>query len=196
MAHKGLLVVISSPSGGGKSTVIHRILGEGDPRYRYSISATTRAMRPNESHGVDYWFVTPVQFKLMVSEDGLVEYEKVHGHLYGTPVRPLQKWLKEGCIVFFDVDVKGAFSIKARFPRQTLMIFLAPPDLATLEQRLVGRGTEATPEVRTRLSRVPMEMEMGKEFEHTVINRTLDQTVTEVKALIATRLQECESLPR
>lgn len=188
MAQKGLLVVISSPSGGGKSTVIHRILGEGDPRYRYSISATTRAKRPNETNGVDYWFVSEADFTAMISRHELVEHELVHGHLYGTPAAPIEKWLQEGRIVFFDIDVKGAFAIQKRFPQTTLMIFLAPPDLKVLEQRLIGRGTESSPELRKRLTRVAMEMEMGKQFEHTVVNRELEQAIAEVKQLIAGRL--------
>ncbi|HOC26391.1 MAG TPA: guanylate kinase, partial [bacterium] len=93
MTHKGLLVVISSPSGGGKSTIIRRIISEGDPRCRYSISATTRAMRPGEKDGIDYWFVDEAAFTEMIRRDELAEYEQVHGHLYGTPVRPIEQWL-------------------------------------------------------------------------------------------------------
>jgi guanylate kinase len=190
MAQKGLLVVISSPSGGGKSTIIRKILSEGDPRYRYSISATTRAKRPNEQDGIDYWFVDESGFEEMIRKDELVEFERVHGHLYGTPVKPIEKWLQEGRIVFFDIDVMGAFAVERRFPQQTLMIFIAPPDLETLKQRLVGRGTEASEAVRIRLQRVPMEMEMAKRFEFTVINRDLSRSVARVKRIIAGRLDE------
>ncbi len=190
MANKGLLVVISSPSGGGKSTIIRRIISEGDPRYRYSISATTRAMRCGEKDGVDYWFVDEAEFKKMIGRDELAEYEQVHGHFYGTPIRPIEKWLQEECIVFFDIDVKGAFAIQHLFPAETLMIFIAPPDLETLRQRLIGRGTEASEAVRIRLERVSMEMEMGKAFEFTVINRDLSRSAARVKKIITSRLAE------
>ena len=196
MTHNGLLVVISSPSGGGKSTVIHRILSEGDPRYRYSISVTTRAKRPGETNGVDYWFVTESDFTAMIGRHELVEHERVHGHLYGTPAGPIEQWLKEGRIIFFDIDVKGAFAVQKRFPAQTLMIFLAPPDLKVLEQRLIGRGTESSPELKTRLARVAMEMEMGKQFEFTVVNRDLEQTIAEVKQIIASRLKPARPTSR
>jgi guanylate kinase len=190
VASKGLLVVISSPSGGGKSTVIRHILRQGHPNHRYSISATTRAKRPNETDGVDYWFVDAAQFDTMIAAGDLVEYEEVHGHLYGTPVKPLEKWLGEGCIVFFDIDVKGAFSIKQRFPEDTVMIFIAPPDFATLKKRLIGRGTEASDDVRIRLGRVPMEMEQGKLFDYQVVNQDLDKTILEVNTIIAGRLRQ------
>ena len=168
--------------------MIQCILSEGDPRYRYSISATTRAKRINETDGVDYWFVDEAGFAGMLERNELVEHEWVHGHLYGTPVKPLERWLAEGCIVFFDIDVKGAFSIKERFPAETLMIFISPPDLKTLQERLIRRGTEASQAVKIRLERVPMEMEMGKHFEYTVVNRDLDQTIVEVKEIISGRL--------
>ncbi len=190
MAHKGLLVVISSPSGGGKTTIIRHILREGDPRYRYSVSATTRSMRPNEVDGVDYWFTDTAAFEAMIARGDLVEHERVHGNLYGTPAKPIDAWLKEGCIVFFDIDVKGAFSIQRRFPEETMMIFISPPDMETLRKRLTGRATEASAAVQTRLERVPMEMEMCKKFDYNVINRDLDQTVTAVKQIIARRISQ------
>lgn len=188
MIPQGLLVVISAPSGGGKSTVIRHILKEGNPRYRYSISATTRKKRPLESHGVDYWFVDDLTFQQMIEQGALVEYERVHDHWYGTPKKPIEDWLAEGCIVFFDIDVKGAFSIQRHFPDHTLMIFLDPPDRETLLRRLSGRGTESEKEVALRLHRMDMELELGQQFPNHVANIVLKEAITDVKQLIKKRL--------
>lgn len=187
---RGLLVVISSPSGGGKTSIIRYLLQEGDPRYRYSISATTRARRPGEEDGLDYWFLSTAEFTERQERGELIEAELVHGNWYGTPLQPIQAWLREGCIVFFDIDVKGAFTIQRRFPDETCMIFISPPDLQTLEQRLTGRATEKADVVKTRLERVPMEMEMGARFTHNLINRDLAATAAQVKMLISARLQQ------
>lgn len=187
---RGLLVVISSPSGGGKTSIIRHLLEEGDPRYRYSISATTRPMRTGEQDGVDYHFTTAAEFTAHQEQGELIEAELVHGNWYGTPLRPIQEWLREGCIVFFDIDVKGAFTIQRRFPDETLMIFISPPDMQTLEQRLTGRATENAEVVKTRLERVPMEMEMGSRFTYNLINRDLAATAAQVRALIDARLQQ------
>jgi len=181
-------VVVSSPSGGGKTTVIRKILEEGDRRYRFSISATTRPRRPLEKNGVDYWFVDETTFQHMVCAGELVEYERVHDHWYGTPQKPILKWLKKGCIVFFDIDVNGAVSINNHFPDQTLMIFLDPPDRETLLRRLSGRATESEEEVALRLKRMEMELEMGELFQHHVTNIVLGEAIKGVKQLIEDRL--------
>jgi len=183
-----LLVVLSSPSGGGKTSVIRRLLESGDPRYQHSVSATTRPRRPGEINGVDYRFVDSREFQELIDRDGLVEHEQVHDWWYGTPKEPLQRWLAEGRIVLLDLDVKGAGSIRRHFPDQSLLIFVLPPSLAALRQRLMKRGTETEEQIDRRLQRTVMEMEWSRAFDHIVINDDLDRVTGEVKDLIEARL--------
>lgn len=182
---KGLLVVISSPSGGGKSTVIKRILAENQEKpYVYSISMTTRPKRKGEVDGRDYIFVDESAFKEKISSGELVEYENVHGYLYGTPKTPIQNWINQGKIVFLDIDVFGALSLRNSFPEHSLLIFLKPPDLAVLRKRLLGRATEDQSEIQKRLQRVPVEMSEMNKFDAIVVNDNLDVTVRKIEEII------------
>lgn len=183
-----LLTVLSSPSGGGKTVIIEKILASGDERYVHSVSVTTRPRRTNEVDGRDYWYVSREHFLEMIVNDELVEYESVHDQLYGTPKKPIEKWIIQGRIILFDIDVKGAFSIQKHFPQQTLLIFIQPPDIETLRQRLLKRGTEFQNQIEKRLERAAMEIEFGERFDHIVINDDLNRAVATVKVLINTRI--------
>ncbi|MBN2356614.1 guanylate kinase [candidate division KSB1 bacterium] len=187
---QALLAVLSSPSGGGKTSIIHRIIDEGDDRYRLSISATTRKKRDDEKNGRDYWFVTRPQFQRMIERQELLEYENVHSCYYGTPKKPVLDWLAQGKIILFDIDVKGAFTLKRLYPHLAVLIFIQPPDLETLQKRLSGRKSESEEQVRKRLQRAAMEMEYGKAFDHVVLNDSLDRATAEVKAIIQTQLEQ------
>ena len=123
MALKGLLVVVSSPSGGGKTTVIKNILKDSNESYIYSVSLTTRAKRDGELDGQDYWFVTKSVFEQKIINHELIEYERVHDYYYGTPKKPIEEWLATGKIVLMDIDVKGALSIKKEFNKDSILIF-------------------------------------------------------------------------
>jgi guanylate kinase len=183
-----LLVVLSSPSGGGKTSVIRRLLESGDPRYQHSVSATTRPRRPGETNGVDYRFVDDREFQTLIEQGGVVEYERVHDWWYGTPKEPLLRWLSEDKIILLDLDVKGAGSIRRHFPEQSLLIFVQPPSLEALQKRLIQQGTETEQQIDRRLQRTAMEMEWGKAFDFIVINDDLDRATNEVKGLIEARL--------
>lgn len=180
----GLVVVLSAPSGGGKTTVIQRLLEQGDPRYRYSISMTTRPMRRGDVEGEDYFFVDEERFRAAIEAGELVEYEQVHGYLYGTPKRLLHQWVQEGYVVLLDLDVFGALALKQLFAEKCLTIFLKPPDLDTLVERLQQRKTESPQQIQRRLQRLPQEMAEAERFDYCVINEKLQQTVAEVARLI------------
>jgi guanylate kinase len=185
---KGLLVVLSAPSGGGKSTVIRRILAKGTPGFRYSVSMTTRPKRPGETEGKDYFYVSDDEFQTARVQDQLVEYEQVHGFWYGTPKKKLQEWVEQGLVIFLDLDVHGALAIKKHFPAESLIIFLKPPDVATLVQRLSQRRTETEQQIETRLQRIPEEMELADKFDHIVLNDNLDQAISSVERLVYEKL--------
>ncbi len=180
----GLLVAISSPSGGGKTTIIRRLLGDDAKKYAYSISMTTRPKRPNEVDGKDYWFVDEAQFNAKVAAGELIEFEQVHGYNYGTPKAPLEKMVAAGETVLMDIDVYGAFSIRKHFPDKSLLIFLKPPDLDVLKKRLQGRNTEKPELVERRLTRVAAEMALAEKFDHIVVNDKIEKTVSQIKHLI------------
>lgn len=183
-------MVISSPSGGGKTTVIQRILNSADDRFRYSVSLTTRPKRDYEVDGKDYRFVTEEEFNRVIQQDGLVEHERVHNWLYGTPRALIETWLENGLIVFFDVDVRGAFSIRKRYDKSAWLIFIKPPNLTTLVQRLKKRGTETDKQVKKRMERVPEEMRLGEQFDDVVINRDIEETTQKVLQIIMKKYQE------
>ena len=180
---KGLLVVLSSPSGGGKTTVIKRVI-DSHPDYNYSISMTTRSKRKGEVNGRDYWFVSEDEFNRAVSAGDLVEYENVHGRYYGTPLSKINEWLNQKKIVLLDLDVYGALRVKQKFNNKALLIFLKPPDEQSLVERLLNRSTETQQQIEKRLDRMPEEMKMAEKFDAIVINDNLDETVKQVKMLV------------
>lgn len=183
----GLLVVLSAPSGGGKTTVIRRLLQDQTLPLNYSISLTTRPRRSNEQEGVDYYFVDEPEFKRRISAGEVIEYEEVHGHLYGTPRQPIECALKDGRILLFDIDVKGALAIRAAYPEQSLLIFLQPPSLEELRRRLLDRGSEPIAIVNKRLQRVDMEMEMAGRFDDVIVNDQLERTIARVQEIVRKR---------
>jgi guanylate kinase len=185
---KGLLVVLSAPSGGGKSTVIRRILAKGNPLFRYSVSMTTRPKRPGETEGKDYFYVSEDEFAAARVQDDLVEFEQVHGFWYGTPKKKLQEWVAQGFVIFLDLDVHGALAIKKHFPVESLIIFLKPPDVATLVQRLTQRRTETEQQIEKRLQRIPEEMALADKFDHVVVNDHLEQAISSVEKLVYEKL--------
>ncbi|MFB0516065.1 MAG: guanylate kinase [Candidatus Neomarinimicrobiota bacterium] len=179
----GHLVVISAPSGAGKTT-IRRVLQKGHPEWHFSVSATTRPRRPYETNGEDYTFLTDEQFDAYVADDQFAEWEWVHGYRYGTLRSALQNVLNQGEALLLDLDVKGGVNIKRQFPDETVAIFIEPPDLETLIERLKGRGTEDQEAIEKRLERIPEEMTYKKDFDHVVVNDDLDRAVNEIEAII------------
>ncbi len=188
---RGLLVVISSPSGGGKTTVVRRLLEKGGEEFTRSVSATTRAPRPGEVNGRDYYFLSEEEFRQRIAKGDFVEFAEVHGHLYGTLREQIERELRGGKVILLAIDVQGGLSIRRAFPEDSLLIFLAPPSLEVLEQRLRGRGTDAEEEIRRRLARVPMEMEMASHYDRLVVNDVVERAAEEIlQAIRARRAKE------
>jgi len=184
---RGLLVVMSAPSGGGKTTLAHELISRFPHSHR-SLSWTTRPMRPTEIPGQDYTFVSDADFDKLAKQDAFAESAVVHGFRYGTPKAFLQECLDRAEIVFLIIDVQGASSIKASFP-QSLTIFLDPPDFDVLETRLRKRGTEAEGDIRKRLENARKEIAEAKGFDFRVLNDRLDRAALEIESIIRKRLE-------
>ncbi len=179
---RGLLIVISGPSGVGKDTVIKRLL-ELDPKLRYSVSYTTRPARPGEVEGVDYRFVSRVEFETRIREGALLEHATYDGHLYGTPIAPLDEARAAGFDIVLKIDVQGAEQVRKRAP-DALRIFLAPPNMDELLRRRTERHSESTRDQTARQLIAQDEMALAPHFDHVVVNDDLERAVHEVLAII------------
>ena len=178
----GILVVLSGPSGVGKTTVAERLIRKGG--YVRSVSVTTRPKREGEVEGRDYRFITKAEFDRLGHANELVESADVHEHCYGTPKQPLREALTARKAFLMVIDVDGGFQIRGK-GYNPLLVFLAPPDMAELARRLASRGTEDVKLQTVRLKRVSMEMQRAAEFyNHIVVNRDIDQCVEEVHRLV------------
>lgn len=177
-------VVLSAPSGAGKTTMA-RALVEGEEDFSFSLSATTRAPRPGETHGADYLFLSRDDFREMIREGAFAEWAEVHGELYGTPLSSLAAASGGRRHVVLDIDVQGAAQIREAVP-QALLLFILPPSVDTLLQRLKGRGTEGEGDLRTRLTTALSELEAAEAFDFFVVNEDLDDAVREVRTLART----------
>lgn len=182
------LIVIASPSGGGKTSIIRGLM-QRHPDFTFSVSATTRTQRPGETDGKDYFFLSSEQFEQLIRENALVEYEHFYTTYYGTLKREVDRALQAGQSMIFDVDVKGAQSIKKMYPNDTILIFIRPPSVETLEQRLRNRKTEDEEKIQRRLQRVPMEIEIGNSFDHIVLNDDLQRAVDDVDEIVTKNIQ-------
>ena len=173
-------MVISAPSGGGK-TVVRSGLLKLNKKFAFSVTCTTRPRRPGEKDGKDYYFVTEERFLKLRADGKLLEWAKVHGNYYGTPVKSVMAVLEQGRIPVMTIDVKGARSVKKLFP-EAVTVFLLPPDLKTLVQRLRGRG-EAPENVAVRLETARSEIKAASSFDYLVINDRLPEAIREVAAI-------------
>jgi guanylate kinase len=181
----GLLLVLSAPSGAGKTTLARAFLARHADAV-FSISATTRPPRGAERDGVDYHFVTPERFAALVAAGAFAEWAEVHGRRYGTLRETVEASLAAGRIAVFDVDVQGGAQIKAAWPRQAATIFLVPPDAAELERRLRGRSTEPDEAVRRRLAAAVAEVARGvATYDYVVVNDVLDGALGRIEAIVA-----------
>jgi len=184
----GRLIVFAAPAGGGKSTVIRR-LRAAHPEWGFSVSATTRAPRPGELDGREYYFLKLDDFVRRVAAGGFLEHEEVHGDLYGTLKAPTFERLARGETLIFDLDVKGALNVKAAYP-DALSIFLLPPSREVLRRRLEGRKTESRESVERRLVRADMELALAPRFDVQIVNDDLDTAVAKVEKAIAARFAQ------
>jgi guanylate kinase len=183
MKQKKQLIVLSAPSGAGKTTLAHHLLTTF-PSFKFSISATTRKPRPNEVDGKDYYFLTEEKFKELIDNGGFVEYEQIFGNYYGTLKSEVEKSLEKGEIVVFDIDVKGALSIKRLYPDKSLLIFISPPSLEILKQRLINRKTETPEQLQKRFERIEMEMKLKDNFDYVVVNDDLEKAKREIEEIV------------
>jgi guanylate kinase len=175
---KKLIFVISSPSGGGKTTLVQKVL-TSYPDFFYSISLSTRAKRPGEQNGIDYNFVTMERFKKLIAQKKLAEWAVVHGHYYGTLNKPIMRHNR----VLLDIDVQGAKQIKKAYPG-AILVFILPPSLKELKRRLIKRHTDNREEIKKRLNIVKKELRALKCYDYAVINRDLNQAFKELNAII------------
>ncbi len=179
------LVVLAAPSGAGKTTIA-RLLVEREEDFAFSVSATTRPPRRGERDGEDYWFVDESRFREMIREGAFAEWAEVHGNLYGTPLGSIAEASRGGRHVILDIDVQGARQIREAVP-EALLLFIFPPSVEVLLQRLTGRGTEGRALVRRRLETALQEMEAAESFDFFVLNDDLERAVVEVRELARTR---------
>lgn len=179
-------VVLAAPSGTGKTTMAHALV-EGSDRFVFSVSATTRPARDGERDGEDYHFVSEDRFHSMIESGELVEWAEVHGHHYGTPRRNLEEAAADGLYAVLDIDVQGARQVQERVP-EAVLVFVFPPSARALHDRLVGRATEASGEVRRRLRNAREELRRAAEFDYVVVNDELERAVGEVRTIVGAEI--------
>lgn len=183
MTERGLLIVFSGPSGVGKGTVRQEIFSTPDHKFEYSISMTTRQKRPEEVDGVDYFFRTREEFEELIKNGQMLEYAEYVGNYYGTPLTYVNETLDKGIDVFLEIEVQGALQVKKKVP-DGVFIFLAPPDLDELKDRLVGRGTDSEEVIRQRIERAKEEIALMREYDYVVVNDEVSLAAERVKRII------------
>ncbi len=192
---RGRLIVVSAPSGSGKTTIAKKIL-EKFPFIKFSVSATTRPKRNGEVDGRDYFFLTREEFERKIQNGELLEWEEIYGNYYGTLKSVVESALKNGDILLFDVDVNGAISIKKKFPEDAVLIFIKPPNIETLKERLKKRRTEDEEQLKKRLERVPMELEKASYFDYIFVNDKLEDTVKAVLRAIFNEIEKWKAIQK
>lgn len=192
---RGQIVIISSPSGGGKTSICRSLLTEQRTAegWRFSVSYTTRGRRPGEENGREYFFVDDAEFSRLESAGFFAEAFQVHSYRYGTPRQPVDEIVTSGGVMLLDVDVQGAFRLKDEFP-DAITIFILPPSIAELQKRLTLRGTETTDQLKVRFVNATREISLYDRFEYAVINKELETAVAQVLAIIVSHTCRTENL--
>ena len=181
----GKLIIFSAPSGSGKSTIINWLMSHEELRMAFSISCTSRAPRGTERNGVEYFFVTPEEFRRRIDNDEFLEYEEVYkDRYYGTLKQQVEAQLEKGENVVFDVDVKGGCNIKNYYGDRALSVFIQPPSIEELRNRLTGRGTDAPEVIEDRIARASFELTFAPKFDKVVINDDLDKAKAEALKIV------------
>ena len=184
ITRRGLMLVLSSPSGAGKTTISRRLL-EAERDLVMSVSATTRPRRPGEVDGRDYFFVDPTEFNLMVNRGQLLEHAKVFGNYYGTPRRPVEDALAAGRDVLFDIDWQGTQQLQDSAPRDLVSVFILPPSTRELERRLRARAQDSAEVVAARMAKAADEISHYPEYQYIILNDDLERSTSAVRAILA-----------
>ena len=183
MSERGLLIVFSGPSGVGKGTVRREIFSTPDHKFEYSVSMTTRAQRPGEVDGKDYFFRSREEFEELIRNGQMLEYAEYVGNYYGTPLTYVNETLDKGIDVFLEIEVQGALQVKKKVP-DAVFIFLTPPDLNELQERLVGRGTDSEEVIAQRIERAREEIALMSEYDYAIVNDEVPLAAERVKRVI------------
>lgn len=188
----GKLIIFSAPSGSGKSTIVNWLMQEHpELRLYFSVSCTSRPPRGDERHGVEYFFVSPDEFRDLISQNAFLEYEQVYeGRYYGTLTRQVELQRQNGQNVVFDIDVKGGINVKHHYGEQALSIFIQPPSIDELRRRLTLRATDSQEQIATRIDKAAYELTFAPEFDHVVVNDDLEKAKAEVLQLVKSFLAE------
>ena len=184
LQRRGLMFILSSPSGAGKTTIARRLLEE-DGEIRLSVSATTRPMRPGEVDGKDYYFVSQAEFDRMVAEDEFYEWAHVFGNCYGTPKAHIRAGLKAGEDFLFDIDWQGTQQLYQKDQQDVVRVFLLPPSIDELRRRLTGRGTDSPEVIQARMDRAHAEISHWDGYDYVVVNDDIDQCFAKVTQILA-----------
>lgn len=183
MSERGLLIVFSGPSGVGKGTVRQEIFSTPDHKFEYSVSMTTRAQRPGEVDGKDYFFRSREEFEELIRNGQMLEYAEYVGNYYGTPLTYVNETLDKGIDVFLEIEVQGALQVKKKVP-DAVFIFLTPPGLNELQERLVGRGTDSEEVIAQRIERAREEIALMSEYDYAIVNDEVPLAAERVKRVI------------
>ena len=183
MSDRGLLIVFSGPSGVGKGTVRQESFSTPDHKFEYSVSMTTRAQRPGEVDGKDYFFRSREEFEELIRNGQMLEYAEYVGNYYGTPLTYVNETLDKGIDVFLEIEVQGALQVKKKVP-DAVFIFLTPPDLNELQERLVGRGTDSEEVIAKRIERAREEIALMSEYDYAIVNDEVPLAAERVKRVI------------
>ncbi len=183
MTERGLLIVLSGPSGVGKGTVRQAIFESDDNDFDYSISMTTRKKRVGERDGIDYFFSTKEEFEALIESGGLLEYAEYVGNYYGTPLGYVEKTLQSGKDVFLEIEVQGALQVREKMP-EGIFIFLTPPDLKELKSRIIGRGTDEMAIIEQRMAKAIEEIDLMRYYDYAVENDKVENAVRKIKQII------------
>ncbi|MGO2299626.1 guanylate kinase [Paucilactobacillus nenjiangensis] len=195
MAKRGMLIVLSGPSGVGKGTVRKAIFDQKTNDFQYSISMTTRKPRPGEVDGVDYFFVSTEEFEKRIQNGGMLEYAKYVDNYYGTPLEYVEETLNSGKDVFLEIEVNGAMQVRAKCP-DGVFVFLTPPDLIELKQRLISRGTDDMDVINKRIAKAVGEIKMMQNYDYAVVNDVVANAVEKIKDVIRSeRLRVTRVMP-